>query len=227
MPRVSAAGAVALMVAALAACSSAPPAAAPLLKNAGARMEALRGFHFSLQISGATGSNEPVQSAAGDVHPPDLRATVDLREGGFLLEVEVVFSGSATYLKSVTGGWQRLTAAEVARFFDPRSLFDPQLGLFKMMEETQSPSLGQEVSVNGHDTYPVSGTVTASRLHQLLSLIRGEGSYHATYWIESPANTLWRARLSGNLFDPTRVADVTFDFAKHDQPISITPPPLG
>jgi hypothetical protein len=81
--------------------------------------------------------------------------------------------------------------------------------------------------VDGHDTYPVSGTVTAPRLHQLLSLIRGEGSYHATYWIESPANTLWRARLSGNLFDPTRAAAVTFDFSKHDQPISVTPPALG
>jgi hypothetical protein len=227
MPGFSAACGVALTVAAVAGCGTAPPAAAPLLQHASQRMAGLRGFAFTLQITGETGSNEPVQSAMGEVHPPDLRATVDLREGGFLLEVEVIFSGSAIYLKSITGGWQRLTAAQVAQFFDPRSLFDPQLGLFKAMEETESPSLGQKVSVDGHDTYPVSGTVTAPRLHQLLSLIRGEGSYHATYWIESPANTLWRARLSGNLFDPTRAAAVTFDFSKHDQPISVTPPPLG
>jgi len=64
-------------------------------------------------------------------------------------------------------------------------------------------------------------------MHQLLTLIRDQGSYHATYWIESPANTLWRARLSGNLFDPTRPATVTFDFSNHDHPVSVTSPPLG
>jgi len=227
MPGFSAACSVALIVAALAGCDSAPPAAAPLLQQTSERMARLHGFHFRMQITGETGSNEPVQAAAGEVHPPDLRATVDLRQGGFLYEVEVIFSGSAIYLKSITGGWQRLSASQVAQFFDPRSLFDPQLGLFKAMEQTKSPSLGQKESVDGHDTYPVSGAVAAARMHQLLSLIRDHGAYRATYWIESPANTLWRARLSGNLFDATRPAAVTFDFSNHDQPISVTPPPLG
>jgi hypothetical protein len=95
------------------------------------------------------------------------------------------------------------------------------------MGETQGPTLGKKETVDGHETYPVGGTVTGARMHQLLSLIRDQGSYHATYWIESPANTLWRARLSGNLFDATRAAAVTFDFSNHDQPISVTPPPLG
>jgi hypothetical protein len=227
MPGLRAACGVALIVAALAGCDSAPPAAAPLLQHASQQMAQLHGFHFRMQITGETGSNEPVQAAVGEVHPPDLRATVDLRQGAFLIEVEVIFSGSAIYLKSITGGWQRLSPSQVAQFFDPRSLFDPQLGLFNAMEQTNSPSLGRKESVDGHDTYPVSGTVAAPRVHQLLSLIRDQGSYRATYWIESPANTLWRARLSGNLFDATRAAAVTFDFSNHDQPISVTPPPLG
>jgi len=123
--------------------------------------------------------------------------------------------------------WQRLTPAEMAQFFDARTLFDPQAGLFSAMRDTQAPSLGSAEKINGHDTYPVTGAVTAGRMHQLLTLIRDQGSYHATYWIESPANTLWRARLSGNLFDPTRPATVTFDFSNHDHPVSVTPPPLG
>jgi lipoprotein LprG len=223
----SAACGVALIGAALAGCSSAPPTAAPLLQHASQRMAGLHGFHFRMQITGATGSDEPVEAAAGEVHPPDLRATVDLRQGGFLYEVEVIFSGPSIYLKSITGGWQRLSDSEVAQFFDPRSLFDSKLGLFNAMGETRGPSLGKKETVNGHETYPVGGTVTGARMHQLLSLIRDQGSYHATYWIESPANTLWRARLSGNLFDATRAAAVTFDFSNHDQPISVTPPPLG
>lgn len=226
MPRPGVTCGVALILALLSACGTTPPQAAPLLQHASQRMAQLHGFHFRMQINGSTGS-EPVQSASGEAHPPDLHASVDLRQGGFLIEVEVIFSGPAIYLKSVTGGWQRLSDSEVAQFFDARSLFDPRLGLFQAMAETSAASLGRNETVDGHDTYPVSGTVSGTRMHQLLSLIREQGSYRATYWIESPANTLWRARLSGNLFDPARPADVIFDFSNHDQPISITPPPIG
>ncbi|GAC1479369.1 MAG: hypothetical protein PVSMB9_02870 [Candidatus Dormibacteria bacterium] len=211
----------------LAGCGSPPPAAAPLLRQASDHMSHLKGFHFRMQISGYTGSAEPVQSAEGDAHPPDLRASVDLREGGFLLEVEVIFAGTAIYLKGITGGWQLLTPAQVAQFFDARTLFDPQAGLFAAMRDTQSPAIGNLEKVDGHDVYPVSGSVGGARIHQLLTIIRSEGSYRATYWIESPADLLWRAELSGNLFDATRAATITFDFSKHDQPISVTPPPLG
>ncbi|HEY0493747.1 MAG TPA: LppX_LprAFG lipoprotein [Candidatus Dormibacteraeota bacterium] len=227
MPRSGAACGVALMVAAAAACGAPPPQANSLLQHASEQMARSHGFHFRMQITGATSGSVPVEAASGEAHPPDLHATVDLREGGFLIEVEVTFSGSSIYLKSVTGGWQRLTEVQVAQFFDARTLFDPKVGLFSAMSETQAPTLGARQTVDGHDTYPVSGTVTAVRMHQLLSLIRDQGSYHATYWIESPANTLWRAQLTGNLFDPARTAAVTFDFSNHDHPISVTPPPLG
>jgi lipoprotein LprG len=219
--------AVVMVAGALAACGSPPPAAQPLLQQSSDRMAHLHGFHFRMAITGYAGSGEPVQAAEGDAHPPDLHARVDLREAGFLVEVEVIFSGRSIYLKSLTGGWQRLTPAEVGQFFDARTLFDPQVGLFAAMRDTQSPSLGKQETVDSHDTYPVTGSVAASRIHQLLTLIRDQGSYHATYWIESPASTLWRAQLTGNLFDPARAATVTFDFSNHDQPISITAPPLG
>jgi hypothetical protein len=64
-------------------------------------------------------------------------------------------------------------------------------------------------------------------MHQLLTLIRDQGTYRATYWIESPGSNLWRARLTGNLFDASKAATITFDFSNHDHPVSVTPPPLG
>ncbi len=69
--------------------------------------------------------------------------------------------------------------------------------------------------------------LTGARVHELLTLIRDQGAYRATYWIESPGNDLWRARLSGNLFDASQAASITFDFSNHDHPVSVTPPPLG
>ena len=224
-PRLMAAG-LALMVA-LTACGPQPPDAATLLKQSSQRMLDLKGFHFQMQITGFTGSGEPVQSAQGDAHPPDLHAKVNLKEGGILLEVEVIFNADKIYLKSFTGGWQQLTAAQVAAFFDARLLFDPQAGLFAAMRDTTAPYRGNTEKINGHDTYPVDGVLQGPRVHQLLPLIRDQGAYHATYWIETPSNNLWRARVSGNLFDASQAATIVFDFSNHDHPVSVSPPPLG
>jgi len=224
-PRMVAAG-LALVVA-LTACGPQPPDGATLLKQSSQRMLDLKGFHFQMQITGFTGPAEPVQSAQGDAHPPDLHAKVNLKEGGILLEVEVIFNADKIYLKSFTGGWQQLTAAQVAAFFDARLLFDPQAGLFAAMRDTTAPYRGNTEKVNGHDTYPVDGVLQGPRVHQLLPLIREQGAYHATYWIETSSNDLWRARVSGNLFDASQAATIVFDFSNHDHPVSVSPPPLG
>jgi LppX_LprAFG lipoprotein len=224
-PRIVAAG-LALVVA-LTACGPQPPDASTLLKQSSQRMLDLKGFHFQMQITGFTGPAEPVQSAQGDAHPPDLHAKVNLKEGGILLEVEVIFDADKIYLKSFTGGWQQLTAAQVAAFFDARLLFDPQAGLFAAMRDTTAPYRGNSEKVDGHDTYPVDGVLQGPRVHQLLPLIREQGSYHATYWIETSSNNLWRARVSGNLFDASQAATIVFDFSNHDHPVSVSPPPLG
>ena len=211
----------------LGACGPQPPEAAALLNQSSQHMLTLKGFHFQMQISGFTGTGEPVENAQGDAHPPDLHARVNLKEGSILLEVEVVFAADKVFLKSFTGGWQQLTEAQVGAFFDARTLFDPQSGLFAAMRDTTSPTRGNTEKIAGHDTYPVAGQVSAARMHQLLTLIRDQGSYRATYWIESPGSNLWRARLTGNLFDASKAATITFDFSNHDHPVSVTPPPLG
>jgi LppX_LprAFG lipoprotein len=211
----------------LAACGPQPPDAPTLLNQSSQHMLHLKGFHFQMQITGFTGAGEPVQSAQGDAHPPDLHARVNLREGTILLEVEVVFAAEKIYLKSFTGGWQQLTDAQVGAFFDARTLFDPQAGLFAAMRDTTSPMRGSSEKIADHDTWPVAGQVSAARMHQLLTLIRDQGTYQATYWIESPGSNLWRARLTGNLFDASKAATITFDFSNHDHSVSVTPPPLG
>src|SRR5919204_4719420 len=125
----------------LSACGSPPPDPGALIQRSSQRMLNLKGFHFQMNISGFTGGSEPVQSAQGDAHPPDLQAKVNLKEGGVLLEVQVIFAANNIYLKSFTGGWQQLTPEQIAAFFDARTLFDPQTGLFATMRDTMKPGV--------------------------------------------------------------------------------------
>src|SRR5207245_10422187 len=137
------------IVISLNACGAPPPDEATLLKQLGQRMLGLTGLHFHMQISGFTGPDEPVQSAQGDAHPPALHARVNLKEGGILLEVEVIFAAGNIYLKSFTGGCQQLTPYQVAQFFDARSFFDPNLGLFAAMCRTRAPAGGKPAELRG------------------------------------------------------------------------------
>jgi lipoprotein LprG len=207
-------------------CGSSPPDGAALVAQTSRHMNSLRGFHFKLTVQGFTGSAIPVQSAEGDAHPPDLHARVDLLENGVLLEIEVIVVGDHVYVKSFTGGWQALTPAEVAQFFDVHALFDPQVGLFSAMASTGQVARGAQQTVDGQQTWIVTGQLAATRVHALLSAARTEGMDTATYWIEPP-NTLWRASVGGPLFDASRTATITFDFSQHDHAVIVTPPPLG
>src|SRR5437763_2245508 len=147
----------------LSGCGSAPPDPSSLLRQSSQRMEGLKGFHFSMAMSGFTSSSVPVQNASGDARPPDLRANVNLKEGGLLIEVQVIFAAGGVYLKSFTGGWQQLTADELAQFFDARTLFDAKAGLFPAMRDTTAPYLGKTQAISGHDTHPIDGVLAASR----------------------------------------------------------------
>jgi hypothetical protein len=215
------------VVTAVSTCGSPPPDPAGLLKQSSQRMLNLKGFHFQMSISGFISSSVPVQTAVGEAKPPDLKATVNLKEGGLLLEVQVIFASGGVYLKSFTGSWQKLTDQEVAQFFDARTLFDPKAGLFAAMRDTTAPSRGNIETISGHDTYPIDGRVSAARMHQLLEPIQDQGTYQVRYWIESSSADLWRARLTGNLFDSSKTSTITFDFSNHDHAISVSPPPLG
>jgi lipoprotein LprG len=215
-----------LAAASLPSCGSPPPEPAALLQQTSTHMNSIRGFHFVLNVQGFTATAVPVRSADGDAHPPDLHARVQLAQNGVLLEVEIIVVGTHVYLKSFTGGWQELTSAQVAQFFDVHALFDPQTGLFSAMARTGQVSLGAQEAVSGHQAWVVKGRLAAAQVHALLTVARSEGDYAATYWIEAP-NTLWRAMVGGKLFDPAKEATITFDFSQHDHAVTVTPPPLG
>jgi lipoprotein LprG len=208
----------------LAACGTQTVDPKSLLNSSSAKMQDLKGFHFQMDITGFTAQGVPVSRAEGDAHPPDLQSRVDLKEGGVLLEVDVVEVQGQLYLKSFTGGWQKLSADQVAALFDPHQLFDSENGLFAALKETESPVSSGTQTLESRTTQVVKGKLPASRAHRLLSPIRSEGTYAASYWIDPSNSTLWRAVLSGNLFDASQSSTITFNFSRHDQPVTVTPP---
>lgn len=209
------------------ACGSAPPEPGPLLQGTSQHMTAVKSFHFVMEVQGDEGHPPPVQDAEGDAQPPDLKARASLRQGQVLVEINLIFSQRQVYLKSFTGGWQQVTPDAVSQFFDLPALFDKESGLFAVLPDTLQSRIGKQETVNAHSTYPVTGRLPAHRVHRLLPLALDQGEYAVSYWIQSSATTLWRARIAGTLFDPKRTATVTFTFSRLDEPVSITSPPVG
>lgn len=218
---------VALVATLVAACGAPPPQPGPLLQRTSQHMNGLKSFHFLMEAQGDQSQPPPVQGAEGDAQPPDLSARATLRQGQVLLEINLIYTGNRIFLKSFTGGWQPVSTDAVAQFFDVRALFDRENGLFAALPDTSQASVGKQETIDSHRTYPLSGRLAASRVHRILPTALDQGDYAATYWIESTADTLWRARVSGTLFDPRRAATLTFTFSRLNEPVSITPPPVS
>ncbi len=209
------------------ACGSPPPEPGPLLERTSQHMTGIKSFHFVMEVQGDESQPPPVQNAEGDAQPPDLKARAGLRQGQVLVEINLIFSQRQVYLKSFTGGWQQVTPDAVSQFFDLPALFARDNGLFAILPDTLQPTVGKQETVDAHSTYPVTGRLAAHRVHRLLPLALNQGDYGVSYWIQTSAATLWRARIAGTLFDPKRTATVTFTFSRLDEPVFITPPPVG
>ena len=219
--------AVSLAAMSVSACGTAPPDAAGLLQRTSQHMVGLNSFHFVIDVQGEGPKPPPVQDAAGEARPPDLQARANLRQGQVLLEVNLVYTQGRAYLRSFTGGWQAVSPNALAQYLDVRSLFDRQDGLFAALPDTLEPVTGKRETVNARAAYTVTGRLPAGRVHRLLPVASAEGDYATVYWIESPADMLWRARITGPLFQSAQTATMTFTFSRLNEPVSITPPPVG
>jgi len=190
-------------------------------------MSALRTFHFVVDVQGDPQLPPPLRDATGDARPPDLKATANVQRGQILLQVDLIVAGGRAYLKAFTGGWQPASPEALAQYFDAPALFDRSDGLFAALPQTTQAATGKQTRVESHAVYQLTGHLPAERVHRLLPLAAAVGDYTTTYWIETPGDILWRARISGPLFDASHVASMSFAFSHLDEPVTISSPPVG
>ena len=220
------AGAVALVLAVLSACTSnsttatptaVTPTATELLEKSSAAMSAVTSAAFTLAIDGQLPS-VIVQSAQGDLTAAgDAQGTAKIVQFGQLVEVDFVLSGGDLYIKGPTGGYGKVPAALAGGIYDPSAILNPDKGVPKVLTSVTNPTI---TGTDG-EAWVVSGTVPAAVASGLVPGISSDVTAQLTIAMASSELTAAQFTLDGSDGKP---ATATVGLSNFNETVSISPP---
>jgi lipoprotein LprG len=218
---------IALLTAALVGCSDDTPAeqlpaGATLVSEAATATDALKSAHLKIDSEGEVGSLPMRRAEADLLRSGDSKGTIQLGQFGTLLEYEFVIVGDSIYLKGVTGGWQKLPAAEAATIYDPSAILDPNRGISKLLRTAKEPSTEAKENVDGKDAYRVAVKLDSSAVSALVPGLNGEVT--GKLWIDAQTKHLLKAVLNVPGTATGTPGTVTINFTAIDVPVTVSAP---
>ena len=225
-PRSALAGALALALVVLSACTSNSTTATPtvatltateVLAKSSAVMAAVTSAKFSLAIDGEL-PTVIVQSAQGDLTAAgDAQGTAKIVQLGQLIEVEFVLAGGDLYIKGPTGGFGKVPAALAGGIYNPSAILDPERGVAKVLTSVTNPTI---TSTDG-GSWQVSGTVPAAVAAELVPGIANDVAALLTISMATSELTAAQFTLDGSDGKPATAKVELSDF---NETVSISPP---
>jgi lipoprotein LprG len=197
------------------------PDGAQLMSESATAMRGLNSAHVAIEATGQVGSL-PLRSAEGDLTKGgDAKGTIKLSMMAALLELDFVVVGPDYYIKGLTGGWQKASAADVATFYDPSAILDPDRGVAKTLGSATNAHTEGADSVNGVDTYRVSVSLDSASVDTILPGV--PAGVTGTVWVERTSKRLARAvlKIPAASGDP---GTVTINLTNLDKPVAISAP---
>ncbi|GAA2206970.1 hypothetical protein GCM10009850_024280 [Nonomuraea monospora] len=209
-----------LVVAALAlasACSSGGgggaelPAGPELMQKASEAMKTVKSAGFSITTEGSP--QVPVKKADGRLTAEgDADGTLTIDILGTLQEVSFALVDDTVHFKGPTGGFQKMTRAQLAQFYDPSVILEPTKGIARLLASATNPKV--EGVEDG--SYRVATTFPAGVVSSIVPGVTQD--VNGKVWIDQATSRLTKASL------PMQGGTVTVAVSDYDAPVTITPP---
>jgi hypothetical protein len=199
------------------------PDAQALLKSAADATAAVKSFHFKLEHENgsiALPLNLQLREAEGNVVVPDrLKADVSAKSGSINIDVDVIAIGDKTWITNpFTRRFQELPNTSIFETIDPVALLRVVTG------ELENVEVAGSESVDGVDTWRLTGTMPSSALSSVLPVSRGN-TVDFDLWVGKDDNLPRRVRLKGALTaDDSASTTRSITFSKFDERVDISPP---
>ena len=178
------------------ACSKDDPADLPagpqLVSAAATAMRDVKSAHVTIDAEGPVG-DLPLRSAEGDLtHDGDAKGTIKLFVLTALLQVEFVVVGDDYYIKGLSGGWQKQSAADVATYYDPSAILDPDRGVAKILSTATDAKTRGRGTVDGRGHLPGGGQARQRRRRDARA--RRAGGVTGKLWLDRTTKRLRQGR---------------------------------
>lgn len=219
------AAALTTAVLALAGCGGPPtPDATTLLKNAQAKFDQTKSFHFVLDATHLGASDPlPVTHAIGDVQRPDeLSAKATVITQGFSFNVSLVIVGQREWISDPLSGRYR----ETNEYGTLLTIFDAQQGVGAVLRHMQQPAAPQDSTVGDAPCWKVAGKVATSELASIVGgTVLPDATVPTTVCIGKSDSELYAVTLAGAVTGTdTPQTTRTFTLSQFDQPVTIQTP---
>jgi hypothetical protein len=200
------------------------PTPQSIVTRATARTGEQKSFHFKLNVENppAGSSGLSLTFADGDLIVPDrLKANVAGTFAGIPLTSKIVFAGSRQFLENpLTGRWQSFSTET-----SPIAFFSPAKGVLTAIRGVRDLELDGTRTVDGVETYHLTGTVEARELSGFLGNPPSDREVAAELDVGKDDFLLRRLRLVGPIADgePDDVVR-TVDVSRYGQRVTIEAP---
>jgi lipoprotein LprG len=217
----------------LAACSDdpAPPSPTPttlpraetLLTDAAEEMRDLTSARFVLESTGEIAGLEVRRAEGVLTNEGEVQATVDLEEGGQLIEFEIVVAQDELYVKGPTGGFRKIPSFLRGTFYDPSILLDPQKGIGTLVASARDGRTVAAEEAGGRATFRVEATLDGEDVARLVP-IGIEEDTPGTLWIGQEEPLLVQAFVELPAEEDREGTRVTVTLTEFDVGADIQPP---
>jgi lipoprotein LprG len=221
----------------LAACRQPTPEtlpAAEILERSIGRMKLVSGFHFLIERSGAPAYLDWQQSLSlrrmeGDYVAPDrAQASVRVIAPGIVAEIRIVSIGNVQWeTNPITGEWEQLPPDWG---FNPTLLFDPQVGLQRILEQDLSNLALLDVveleEMPGILLYSLVGDLDGERIAEMSFGLMGPQPMRVQLWIAPGSFDLHRILITEEAIEDAEPTIWQVDFWNIDDTVEIQPPPV-
>lgn len=198
-------------------------------------MNALPGFYFSIERSGASAFLDPQETisfrrAEGYYVAPDrAQATVRVIAPGFVTDVNVISIDEIQWETDLlTNQWNRLPPNWG---FNPAVLFDAQIGIQSILtaDLIELELMGSEKLEDGPDgkLYLLGGKLDGTRIYDMSYRLIGPETMSVQLWIVPETFELARAIVTDPNEAGAEATVWTVDFSQFGQVVEIVPPAEG
>lgn len=205
------------------------PTPAGLLEQASRRLADTQTVRFALDIEGDTfvDPNRTIRllAATGELRRPDrVRTEFQAEVLGRAITLQLITVGEDTWLTNILTGEWGLAPVEFA--YRPDVLFNNQNGIGPIMGRVERVRRLDDQEVDGRPAYHLQAEVEESVIGPLTYYTLKGSPVTVDLWIDRETGDLLRARLS----EPADAVKAnpavwTLDLSRHDQPVTIEPPP--
>jgi len=181
-------------------------------------MRAVTSVKASLRAEGPLGAVGLRRAGVVLTSSGNLSGTVQLDEGGQLVDLSVILVKGALYAKGPTGGFERTDSGTLLSVYDPSAILNPRIGLAALLAATtNATTLGLD-RIGSEDAYRIDAKMPGAALSRVVPGAAASGLVPVTVWIGKTSPQLLQVHVTLSL------SSFTLTLSQFNERVRIVPP---